>query len=147
VSGEESRAEFTSNCAISSIARLLCVAEREPLKLILLDDRGERHPMSFANPQSERTSTQRAADPRVELARELFQRFHAQCFWNSPRDMCIDESRIEFVANGLRANGGREGFILGSQAQTEFSITKAVECHWRRSRGRSPAPTSSDKQG
>ena len=26
---------------------------------------------------------------RLELARELFQRFHAQCFWHSPRDLGI----------------------------------------------------------
>jgi hypothetical protein len=52
---------------------------------------------------------------RLELARELFRRFHTQCFWHSPRDLEIDEDLIPFVVKGLRAHGGHVGFALAGQ--------------------------------
>lgn len=51
---------------------------------------------------------------RIELARDLYRRFHSRCFWQSPRDLEIDEDRIPFVMKGLRIHGGRIGFMLAA---------------------------------
>jgi hypothetical protein len=52
---------------------------------------------------------------RLELARALSRRFHAQCFWHSPRDLEISEDLIPFVVKGLRAHGGHLGFTLAGR--------------------------------
>lgn len=52
---------------------------------------------------------------RLQLAQRLFREYYAQCFWHSPRDLVITEDLIPFVIKGLRANGGRRGFILSAQ--------------------------------
>jgi hypothetical protein len=52
---------------------------------------------------------------RVELARQLYREFHAQCFWHSPRELLITVDLVPFVAKGLRANGGRRGFLLAEK--------------------------------
>jgi hypothetical protein len=54
---------------------------------------------------------------RLELARALFDEFHAQCFWHSPKDLEITAERIPFVIKGLRANGGHRGFKLAGLLQ------------------------------
>ncbi len=54
---------------------------------------------------------------RLDLARTLFREFQPTCFWHSPRDLEITEDRIPFVVRGLRANGGRRGFILAGKLQ------------------------------
>jgi hypothetical protein len=52
---------------------------------------------------------------RLALARALFEEFHARCFWHSPRSLEITLELIPFVAQGLRANGGRVGFDLAAR--------------------------------
>jgi hypothetical protein len=65
---------------------------------------------------------------RLKIARELFQQFHAQCFWHSPRDLNITEDLIPFVSNGLRANGGRLGFLLAGKLQPNAPERDVREC-------------------
>ena len=65
---------------------------------------------------------------RLELARDLFQQFHPLCFWHSPRDLEITEDLIPFVANGLRANGGRPGFKLAEKLQPKASERDSAGC-------------------
>jgi hypothetical protein len=52
---------------------------------------------------------------RLELANQLYREFHTQCFWHSPRDLVITEELLPFVVKGLRAHGGRRGFILSGK--------------------------------
>ena len=52
---------------------------------------------------------------RLDLANRLFGEYHARCFWHSPRDLAITEDLIPFVIKGLRAHGGRRGFILAAK--------------------------------
>ncbi len=47
---------------------------------------------------------------RLELAREAFKEFYAQCFWSYRRDLEITEKDIPFVIRELRANGGHSGY-------------------------------------
>lgn len=55
---------------------------------------------------------------QLELANQLYREFHARCFWHSPRDLVITEELVPFVMKGLRAHGGRRGFILAGKLQT-----------------------------
>jgi hypothetical protein len=43
---------------------------------------------------------------QVDLARQLFARFHSVCFWRLPRELTINETRVEFVRNQLEERGG-----------------------------------------
>ena len=52
---------------------------------------------------------------RLELANRLYREYRVQCFWQSPQDLVITEDRIPFVMKGLRANGGRRGFVLAGK--------------------------------
>jgi hypothetical protein len=79
-----------------------------------------QHNHSISAHQSERG--------RVELARELYRQYYASCFWHSPRDLEINEDRIPFVARGLRANGGRDGFIVAGKLQQRDSGRAVMEC-------------------
>lgn len=63
--------------------------------------------------------TPRTLDERLELANQLYRRFHAQCFWHSPRDLVITEELIPFVVKGLRTYGGRQGFLLSADLRRE----------------------------
>jgi hypothetical protein len=65
---------------------------------------------------------------RLELARELFRRFHAQCFWHSPRDLEISEDLIPFVAKGLRAHGGHLGFALAGKLLSDADERDSRQC-------------------
>jgi hypothetical protein len=73
--------------------------------------------------QSSLTSPELAAEvptpqnlqERLELANKLYREYRLQCFWQSPRDLVITEDRIPFVMMGLRANGGRRGFVLAGK--------------------------------
>jgi hypothetical protein len=65
---------------------------------------------------------------RLELARELFRRFHVQCFWHSPRDLEITEDLIPFVVKGLRAHGGHLGFALAGKLRPDADERDVPEC-------------------
>ena len=52
---------------------------------------------------------------RVREARRAFRRFHASCFWSSPRDYRVTLADLPWIAEQLRKYGGREGWRLGSR--------------------------------
>jgi hypothetical protein len=58
---------------------------------------------------------------RLELAGQLYREYHTRCFWHSPRDLVITDELIPFVIKGLRAHGGRRGFILSGKLQPKTS--------------------------
>lgn len=60
-------------------------------------------------------ATPLSRDERLVRANQLYQEFHTRCFWHSPRDLVITEELLAFVVKGLRAHGGRRGFILAGQ--------------------------------
>jgi hypothetical protein len=60
----------------------------------------------------------------LQLANQLFRRYRARCFWHSPKDLVITDELIPFVIKGLRANGGREGFVLSGKLKK----ASLVEC-------------------
>lgn len=63
----------------------------------------------------ETVPTPRTPQERVELAGSLYRQFRGRCFWSSPDDLEINESRIPFVIKGLRGNGGHLGFKLAGK--------------------------------
>ena len=52
---------------------------------------------------------------RVQAAREAFRQFHAHCFWNLRADLEITSAEVPMIADGLRRNGGRAGFLLAAR--------------------------------
>ncbi|MCI0745617.1 MAG: hypothetical protein L0Y58_09455 [Verrucomicrobia subdivision 3 bacterium] len=47
---------------------------------------------------------------RLELARQAFKDFHAQCFWSYREDAEITEEKIPFIIRKLREHGGMAGY-------------------------------------
>ncbi len=68
-----------------------------------------------------------ARDEGLELANQLYREFHTRCFWHSPRDLVITEDLLPFVMKGLRANGGRRGFILSGKLRRQGSTSQTSE--------------------
>ena len=62
-------------------------------------------------------SIPRDGSERLALANQLYRKFYSQCFWHCPRDLTITEDLIPLVVKGLRAHGGRRGFILSGKLQ------------------------------
>ena len=52
---------------------------------------------------------------RVKAAREAFRKYHAQCFWYLRADLEIAPAEVPMIAEGLRRNGGRAGFLLAAK--------------------------------
>ncbi len=52
---------------------------------------------------------------RLELAREALRDFHAQCFWFMKEDAQLSVEDLPLIAQGLRVNGGRKGFLLAAR--------------------------------
>ena len=52
---------------------------------------------------------------RLQLARQAFAEYYAQCFWYLRRDLEIGVGDIPEIARGLRLHGGRLGFILAAR--------------------------------
>jgi hypothetical protein len=73
-------------------------------------------------------STPRSRYERIELARRLYQRFHASCFWHCPEDLEITADDIPFVAKGLGTWGGRYGFMLARKLMSTDFEHEALEC-------------------
>ena len=73
-------------------------------------------PLIRSSPElSAEIPTPQNLDERLKLANRLYQEYRVQCFWHSPHDLDITEDRIPFVIKGLRANGGRRGFLLAGR--------------------------------
>ncbi len=73
--------------------------------------------MSPSSPLTPEIPTPLTSSERLELARQLYREYHTRCFWHSPRDLVITDDLIPFVVKGLRAHGGRRGFILAGKLQ------------------------------
>ena len=69
------------------------------------------------SPQEEtsRTSPDLTDEDRLRTARLAFCRFHAQCFWYLRADLEITLADLPMIAEGLRKNGGRNGFLLAAE--------------------------------
>lgn len=52
---------------------------------------------------------------RLHAARAAFRQFHAQCFWYLRADLEITLADVPMIADGLRKNGGRDGFLLAAE--------------------------------
>jgi hypothetical protein len=63
---------------------------------------------------------------RVALAQQLFDKYRVRCFWYSPSDLKITEEMIPFVRKGLRAYGGREGFLESAALRPSISNLKGM---------------------
>ena len=74
-----------------------------------------------AQPQVSHTGVESPAplqereEARVQAAREAFRQFHAQCFWYLRADLEITSAEVPMIADGLRRNGGRAGFLLAAK--------------------------------
>ena len=54
-------------------------------------------------------------EDRLRAARAAFREFHAQCFWYLRADLEITLAEVPMIADGLRKNGGRAGFLLAAE--------------------------------
>jgi len=52
---------------------------------------------------------------RLELAQRALRDFHTQCFWFMRQDAELALTDLPAIAQGLRLNGGRQGFLLAAQ--------------------------------
>ena len=52
---------------------------------------------------------------KLALAQEAFRQFHPRCFWFMREDAQIGEEDLPYLCERLRADGGREGFILAAR--------------------------------
>ena len=52
---------------------------------------------------------------KLALAQQAFEQYHARCFWFMRNDAQITNQEIPYLCQRLRADGGRNGFILAAQ--------------------------------
>jgi hypothetical protein len=52
---------------------------------------------------------------RLNLARQAFRQFYAQCCWSYREDAEITEDKIAFVIRGLREHGGVAGYRIAAE--------------------------------
>jgi hypothetical protein len=52
---------------------------------------------------------------RLELERQAFKEFHAQCFWHWQEHPEITEATIPLIVRGLRIHGGARGYEVAAQ--------------------------------
>lgn len=50
-------------------------------------------------------------------AQEIFNQFHAQCFWHYKKDLIITPELIPMVVDGLKAYGGHQGYGLAAELE------------------------------
>ncbi|MBC8095426.1 MAG: hypothetical protein H7Y43_06415 [Akkermansiaceae bacterium] len=53
-----------------------------------------------------------AAQRRLELARQAFKEFYAQCFWSSDPEHRVVEADIPWIIRNLRHHGGHRGYRI-----------------------------------
>jgi hypothetical protein len=63
----------------------------------------------------EHNAAQPSPQSKLALAQEAYRRFHARCFWFMRADAEMTEADIPYLCERLRADGGREGFMLAAQ--------------------------------
>lgn len=52
---------------------------------------------------------------RVQLARQVFREFFAQCFWSWNENAEITEETIPLIVEGLRHHGGHRGYRIAAE--------------------------------
>jgi hypothetical protein len=52
---------------------------------------------------------------RVERAQQLFEQYHARCFWHMREDLIVTEPDLPAIVDGLRTHGGRAGFLAAEE--------------------------------
>lgn len=61
--------------------------------------------------ETEKSSRER----RLELARQVFKEYFAQCFWSWNENTEIGEETIPLIIEGLRHYGGHRGYRLAAE--------------------------------
>jgi len=61
------------------------------------------------------TSGSLSMEEKLVLAREAFRKFRSLCFWFMREDAMIEEEDLPYICQRLRADGGREGFLLAAR--------------------------------
>ena len=52
---------------------------------------------------------------KLDLAREAFAEFYAECFWYMRSDLPIGSEDIPEIARGLRRYGGKRGLLMAER--------------------------------
>lgn len=56
-----------------------------------------------------------ASADKIELARQVYQEFHARCFWFMRKDLIPTAEDLPEIVRGLRQHGGRRGYELAAR--------------------------------
>lgn len=64
------------------------------------------------NADNESAPSDAARQRRVELARQAFKDFYAQCFWSCDPNLVVTEQHIPFIIRELRHYGGHRGYRM-----------------------------------
>lgn len=48
-------------------------------------------------------------------AQAAYEKFRTQCFWSCKKNLTLKNNDISWVAEGLRKNGGKEGFLIAGE--------------------------------
>lgn len=56
--------------------------------------------------------TLEARQRRLELARQAFKDFYAQCFWSSDPNHVVEEGDLPWITRSLRLHGGHRGYRI-----------------------------------
>jgi len=56
-------------------------------------------------------------NPDLELARQLFDEYYAQCLWHWKPDLVITAAMIPAIVRGLCTYGGRKGMLAAAKLQ------------------------------
>jgi len=55
----------------------------------------------------------------LERAQELFKQNYARCFWHLKPDLIVTQDDLPIIIKGLRAHGGRSGFLAAAMLEKE----------------------------
>ena len=66
---------------------------------------------------SAHTGSEQRPVSRIELARRLYREYYAACFWHLKPTLVVTEEMIPIILRGLRAHGGRRGFLAAAQLE------------------------------
>ena len=61
---------------------------------------------------------QKASDA-LEQAQQLFKQYYASCFWHMKPDLVVTEAMLPVILKGLRAHGGRSGYLAADRLEKE----------------------------
>jgi len=56
-----------------------------------------------------------ASVERLHKAQMAYQKFRTQCFWSYKKNLILRNKDIPWVTEGLRKNGGKEGFLIAGE--------------------------------